>query len=115
MAARAACNLNSMRKGRLAFVKSKIRGTVVQVNSGGDLITDISEAQLVGVGRTTDTKILVDDEHETYGLFDSSHDQPSMTLIAIIDPKQTLRLHLVSDSAAMMLGVTTGAKVEVRW
>ena len=59
MAARAACNLNSMRKGRLAFVKSKIRGTVVQVNSGGDLITDISEAQLVGVGRTTDTKILV--------------------------------------------------------
>ncbi len=115
MAARAACNQYSMRRGRLAFVTSKIRGTVVQVNSDGDLITDIGEEQLTGVGRTTETKIIVDDEHETYGLFDSNHQQPSMTLIAIVDPKQTLRLHLVSDSAAMMLGVTTGAKVEVRW
>lgn len=87
----------------------------MQVNSDGDLITDIAEEQLTGVGRTTETKIVVDEEHETYGLFDSNHQQPSMTLIAIVDPKQTLRLHLVSDSAAMMLGVTTGAKVEVRW
>ena len=87
----------------------------MQVNLDGDLITDIGEQQLTGVGRTTDTKIVVDDEHETYGLFDSNHHQPSMTLIAIVDPQKTLRLHLVSDSAAMMLGVTIGAKVEVRW
>ena len=87
----------------------------MQVNLDGDLITDIGEQQLTVVGRTTDTKIVVDDEHETYGLFDSNHHQPSMTLIAIVDPQKTLRLHLVSDSAAMMLGVTIGAKVEVRW
>ena len=94
---------------------SKIQGTVVQVNSDGDLITDIAEQQLAGVGRTTETKIVVDNEHETYGLFDSNHNQPSMTLIAIVEPQQTLRLHLVADSAAMMLGVNEGASVEVRW
>ncbi len=98
-----------------ASVASKIQGTVIEVNSDGDLITDIAEDQLVGVARTTETKIVVDNEHETYGLFDSNHDQPSMTLIAIIEPQQTLRLHLVSDSAAMMLGVNEGASVEVRW
>jgi len=96
-------------------VASKIQGTVIKVNSDGDLITDIAEDQLVGVARTTETKIVVDNEHETYGLFDSNHDQPAMTLIAIIEPQQTLRLHLVSDSAAMMLGVNEGASVEVRW
>ena len=94
---------------------SKIQGTVVQVSSDGDLITDIAEEQLVGVGRTTETKIVVDNEHETYGLFDSNHNQPSMTLIAIVEPQRTLRLHLVSDSAAMMLGVNEGASVEVHW
>ena len=94
---------------------TKIQGKIVQVSSDGDLITDISDSQLAGVSRSSDTKIVVDNEHETYGLFDSNHNQPSMTLVAIVDPEQPLRLHLVSDSASMMLGVTTGASVEVRW
>ncbi len=94
---------------------SKIQGTVVQINSEGDLITDIAEMQLAGIDRSAETKIVVDDEHETFGLFDANHNQPALTLIAIVDPNQTLRLHLVSDSAAMMLGVRKGAKVEVRF
>ena len=94
---------------------TKIHGKIVQVSEDGDLITDISEAQLAGVSRTTDTKIVVDNEHETYGLFDANHNQPSMTLVAIVEPERPLRLHLVSDSASMMLGVTKGASVEVRW
>jgi len=106
---------NSTRKGRLSSVAGKIQGTVIQVNAEGDLITDIGEEKLDGVGRTTETKVLVDNEHETFGIFSSDHNQPSMTLVAIVEPKQTLRLHLVSDSAAMMLGVTKGASVEIRW
>lgn len=94
---------------------SKILGTVVEVNAVGDLITDIAEKQLAGVARTSETKIVVDDEHETYGLFDCNHNQPSMTLIAIIEPEKTLRLHLVDDSATMMLGVSKGASVKVLW
>ena len=93
---------------------SKIQGTIVQVSAEGDLITDITEEQLAGVARSSETKIIVDHEHETYGLFEPIHHQPSMTLIAIVDPKNTLRLHLVGDSASMMLGVTKGANVEVR-
>jgi len=96
-------------------VATKIQGKIVQVSEDGDLITDISESQLVGVSRTTGTKIVVDNEHETYGLFDANHNQPSLTLIAIAEPERPLRLHLVSDSASMMLGVTEGASVEVRW
>jgi len=96
-------------------VATKIQGKIVQVSEDGDLITDISESQLAGVSRTTETKIVVDNEHETYGLFDANHNQPSMTLVAIVEPERTLRLHLVSDSASMMLGVTKGASVEVRW
>ncbi len=94
---------------------SKIVGTVVKVNSEGDLITDIAEKQLAGIGRTTETKIVVDDEHETYGLFGPNHNQPPMTLIAIVEPEKTLRLHLVNDSATMMLGVREGASVKVHW
>ena len=93
----------------------KIQGTIIEVNADGDLITDISEKQLAGVSRTVETKIVVDGEHETYGLFDSKHDQPSMTLIAIVEPEKTLRLHLVDDSATMMLGVCKGASVKVLW
>ena len=93
----------------------KIQGTVVEVNAGGDLITDISEKQLADVARTAETKIVVDDEHETFGLFDLKHDQPSLTLIAIVEPEKTLRLHLVDDSATMMLGVRKGASVKVLW
>ena len=94
---------------------SKIQGTVVEVSEQGDLITDINELQLAGVGRTAETKIVVDDEHETFGLFDPIHNQPPMTLIAIVEPKKTLRLHLVDDSATMMLGVRKGAIVKVLW
>jgi hypothetical protein len=45
-------------------VATKIHGKIVQVSEDGDLITDISEAQLAGVSRTTDTKVVVDNEHE---------------------------------------------------
>ncbi|MFY8201126.1 MAG: adenosylmethionine-8-amino-7-oxononanoate aminotransferase [Pirellula staleyi] len=94
---------------------NRIQGTVVEVNGAGDLITDIVEEKWVGIKRTFETKIVVDDEHETFGLFDSNHQQPPMTLIAIVESNRPLRLHLVADSASAMLGVSKGAKVEILW
>jgi hypothetical protein len=38
-----------------------------------------------------------------------------MTLIAIADGDSPLKLHLVEDSAAIMLGVRPGASVEICW
>ena len=93
----------------------RIQGKIIEVDPQGDLITDIGYEQWDRVGRTSDTKVIVDEEHETFGLFDPQHGQPPMTLIAIAEPQKPLRLHLVSDSASMMLGVRAGAPVEVVW
>lgn len=102
-------------KGRYSSVASKIKGTVVEVSESGDLITDIGMEKLAEVKRSPETKIIVDEEHETFGIFDANHNQPAMTLIAIAEQQKPLRLHLVDDSAAMMLGVRKGASVEVLW
>jgi S-adenosylmethionine hydrolase len=102
-------------KGWESSVASKILGTVVEVSNEGDLITDIGTDKLAEVKRSAETKIVVDEEHETFGIFDSDHNQPAMTLIAIAEEQKPLRLHLVSDSAAMMLGVRKGASVQILW
>lgn len=93
----------------------RIQGTVVEVSSTGDLVTDIAPNAWKDIPRSTETSVLVDQEHETVGLFGADHQQPAMTLIAIADGDAPLKLHLVDDSAAMMLGVRTGASVEIRW
>lgn len=97
----------------------RVQGKVVSISPTGDLITDISASQLSGLpegeARKTDAVRVVVDEHETIGIFGDDHTQPSMTLIAILGTDGALRLHLVSDSAAMMLGVRVSAPVEVSW
>lgn len=93
----------------------KIQGKIIDVDPQGDLITNIGHDQWDRISRTSDTKVIVDEEHETFGLFGLDHQQPAMTLIAIAEPQKPLRLHLVSDSASMMLGVRAGAPVEVIW
>lgn len=96
-------------------MSGRIQGKIVDVTLEGDLVTDLLAEHLQHVGRGSETKITVDEEHETFGLFGPDHQQPPMTLVAIVDPSGSLRLHLVSDSAAMMLGVRAGASVEVSW
>ncbi len=93
----------------------KIQGSVIAVTDAGDLVTDISSEMLSGVARTSDVRIIVDDEHETFGIFESDHQQPAMTLIAILEGAAPLKLHLVADSASLMLGVRAGANVQVCW
>lgn len=92
---------------------AKISGSVVEISPAGDLITDLTADRLVGISHSETTKIVVDDEFETYGIYDVGHDQPDMTLIAILEDGHPLRLHLVNDSASMMLGVKAGAKVQI--
>lgn len=87
---------------------AKITGSVVDISPSGDLITDLTAERLVGIGHSEETKIVVDDEFETFGIYGPEHQQPEMTLIAILEDGQPLRLHLVSDSASMMLGVKKG-------
>ena len=93
----------------------KIQGKIIEVDPQGDLITDIGHEQWDRISRSSETKVIVDEEHEPFGLFGLDHQQPPMTFIAITEPEKPLRLHLVSDSASMMLGVRAGASVEVVW
>lgn len=95
-------------------VPGKIQGAVRSVDSFGNLITDISAEALRDV--PTDESVRIEcDEHETLGIYKTYADQPEMTLMALIGSSGFLELSIVGDSAAIMLGVRPGAKVNVRW
>lgn len=92
----------------------RIEGTVASISESGNLVTDITANQLVDVPRGDQVTVRCD-EHETLGIFDASHEQPPFTLIALIGTSGCLELEIVTDSAKIMLGVSAGEKVEVRW
>lgn len=95
-------------------VANKISGEVVEVDSFGNLVTNITRAQLAGV--PTDESVTVAcDEHATQGIFQTYSDQPEMTLIALVGSGDQLELAIVGESAAAMLGVPVGAPVTVTW
>jgi len=92
----------------------KIQGSVLSVDSFGNLITDITETMLAATPRDETVRIVCD-EHETQGIFRAYSDQPACTLIALIGSSGQLELAIVDDSAAAMLGIGPGAAVTVAW
>jgi S-adenosylmethionine hydrolase len=97
-----------------AKVANRIEGQVTAIDSFGNLITNITREMLAGV--PTDESVTVAcDEHETQGIFTAYAEQPAMTLIALVGSNDCLELAIVDDSAKIMLGVSVGAPVEVRW
>lgn len=92
----------------------KIEGVVVSVSEAGNLVTNITAEQLKNVP-TDQSVTVVCDEHETLGIFRSDHDQPPMTYIALVGESGNLELAIVDDSARIMLGVSPGAPVVVKW
>ena len=95
-------------------VGQKIEGEVTEVDSFGNLITNITAKMLAEVPRGEQTRVCCD-EHETMGIFSTYADQPPMTLIALIGSGDKLELAIVDDSATIMLGVGVGAPVSVEW
>jgi hypothetical protein len=92
----------------------KIQGSVLSVDSFGNLITDITEAMLAGAPRDETVRIVCD-EHETQGIFRAYSDQPASTLVALVGSGGHLELAIVDDSAAAMLGIGPGASVTIAW
>lgn len=92
----------------------RIVGSVSSISESGNLVTDITADQLVGVPRDERVSVRCDD-HETNGIFELGHEQPAMTLIALVGQSNCLEMEIVGESARMMLGVSTGQKVEVCW
>ena len=91
-----------------------IEGKVTAYGPEGNLVTDISIAQLEAAPRDTSVAIRCD-EHETVGLFTPGHGEPEMSLLALLAPSGFLELTIVGDSAKVMLGVALGEKVVVTW
>lgn len=92
----------------------RIEGKVVEVDSFGNLVTDITAEMLADCPRGTGVTIECD-THETVGIQNAYEDQPPMTLIAVVGDSGNLELAIVDDSAKIMLGVSIGTSVTVRW
>jgi len=95
-------------------VPNRIEGEVIEVDSFGNLITNITRAMLDGVP-SSDLLIISCEEHETQGIFSTFSDQPPMTLIAHVGSTGRLELAIVDENASAMLGVKVGAPVRVTW
>ncbi|QDS99672.1 SAM hydroxide adenosyltransferase [Adhaeretor mobilis] len=95
-------------------VANKITGSIQSIDAQGNLVTNISSEQLEGVPRDDSVGVFCDG-HETRGIFPANHDQPPMTLIAVIGSSSCIELAIVEDSARIMLGVSPGEAVEVKW
>lgn len=96
------------------IVPGKIEGSITSIDSFGNLITDITDEMLANTP-TDDTVEIVCDEHETRGIFKTYGDQPEMTLMALVGSSGKLELAIVGDSAKIMLGVSAGTPIVVKW
>jgi S-adenosyl-L-methionine hydrolase (adenosine-forming) len=95
-------------------VPNRIEGEVIEVDSFGNLITNITRAMLEHVP-SGDSVLITCDEHETQGIFATFSDQPPMTLMAHVGSTGRLELAIVDENASAMLGVRIGAPVCVTW
>jgi S-adenosylmethionine hydrolase len=91
-----------------------IDGEVIEVDSFGNLITNITRDMLRGVPSDESVTVTCDD-HQTQGIFHTYSDQPALTLVALVGSSDRLELAIVDESAAEMLGVKVGAPVRVNW
>ena len=95
-------------------VPNRIEGEVIEVDSFGNLITNITRAMLDAVPGG-DSVIITCEDHETQGIFATFSDQPPMTLMAHVGSTGRLELAIVDENASAMLGVKVGAPVCVSW
>ncbi len=95
-------------------VGQQIEGEVVEVDSFGNLITNITSVMLDGAP-TGEVLAVECDGHQTTGLQQTYSDQPEMTLVALVGSSDRLEIAIVNDSAAAMLGVSVGTPVLVSW
>jgi S-adenosyl-L-methionine hydrolase (adenosine-forming) len=95
-------------------VPNRIDGEVIEVDSFGNLITNITREMLGGVP-ISDAVLVSCEEHETQGIFATYSDQPPMTFMAHVGSTGRLELAIVDENASAMLGVRVGAPVRVSW
>jgi len=94
--------------------QARIDGAVIEVDSFGNLITNITADMLAG--RPTDRRAcIVFNIYETWGIYHAYAEQASGTLVAVIGSGGRIELAIVRDSAAERLGVGVGTPVTIAW
>lgn len=94
---------------------AKVEGVIVAVDPSGDLLTNLAAEALAAAQAGGPQTRIECDEHETFGIFDSTGDLPPQTLAAVIGPDHFLRLTITQENAAELLGIRVGERVVVTW
>jgi S-adenosylmethionine hydrolase len=93
---------------------TRIDGMVVEIDSFGNLITNITVDMLAG--RPTDRRAcIVCNIFETWGIYQTYAQQPTGTLVALIGSSGRLELAIVRDNAAQHLGIGVGSPITLAW
>ncbi len=93
---------------------SRIDGMVLDIDSFGNLVTNITADMLAG--RPTDSRVcIICSIYETWGVYRTYGNQPGDTFVAIVGSGGRLELAVVGDNAAERLGIQVGMPVVVSW
>lgn len=99
---------------QVSVAAQTIEGSVLQIDSFGNLLTNITADSLAG--RPTDERAhVVIVGHDTWGIFRTYADQPRGTFIALVGSSNCMELAVVGGNAATLLQSSIGDKVVVNW
>ena len=91
-----------------------IRGSVLQVDSFGNLVTDITGEHLSHVPHGSKVRFFCQG-HETGELVDHYSQRAAGTLVALVGSAGRLELSICAGNAAQVLGAAVGDPVEITW
>ncbi len=99
---------------KVRITSTRVEGMVLEVDSFGNLITNIKAEVLAG--RPTDERVcVVCNIYETWGIYRAYADQPYGAFVAVVGSRGRVELALVGDNAAERLGIEVGAPVVLSW
>ncbi len=94
--------------------EKQIQGIIEQIDSFGNLITNIKSEMFQG--RPTDERVhIFGANFKTWGIFDSYASQPPGVLIATVGSNNYLEIAVVNDSAAKRFQSSVGDPVTLSW
>jgi S-adenosyl-L-methionine hydrolase (adenosine-forming) len=106
--------LTSLEWQEVRVSSSRIDGCVIEIDTFGNLITNITTNALAG--RPTDRRAcIVCNIYETWGVHRAYGEQVNGTFVALIGSSDRLELAIVGDNAAKRLGVGVGTPVTIAW
>jgi S-adenosyl-L-methionine hydrolase (adenosine-forming) len=92
----------------------KIHGQVIEIDSFGNLITNVTADMLAG--RPTDSRLcIVCGIYETFGIYRTYSEQAEGMLVAVVGSGGRVELAIVRDNAAARLGVCVGTPIVIAW